>query len=173
MFGMAAWLVIGVACGAEGEGDSVATQLTVNSDAFEEGGAIPERYSCDGEDVSPPLAWSAGPEETAAYVLIVDDPDARGFIHWVVADLPADATQLAEGASGAEIPGVEGRNDFGRSGWGGPCPPSGTHRYTFSVYALRERLELAGEIDAGAVRAAMEGRVVGEGSLTATYRRGG
>jgi Raf kinase inhibitor-like YbhB/YbcL family protein len=167
------WLVIGVSCGVEGEGDSVATQLTVSSDAFEEGGAIPERYSCDGEDVSPPLRWSAGPEETAAYAVIADDPDARGFIHWVVADLPADVTQLAEGASGGEIPGVEGRNDFGRSGWGGPCPPSGTHRYTFSVYALRERLELPGVIDAGAVRAAIEGRVLGEGSLTATYRRGG
>ncbi|HEX2222140.1 MAG TPA: YbhB/YbcL family Raf kinase inhibitor-like protein [Candidatus Limnocylindria bacterium] len=148
-------------------------QLTVSSDAFEEGGAIPARHACDGEDVSPPLRWSRGPEETGAYALIVDDPDARGFVHWVVADIPASRTELDEAASGGEIEGIEGRNDFGGTGWSGPCPPSGTHRYTFSVYALREPLQLAGDIDAGTLRAAMEGRVVAEGSVTATYRRGG
>lgn len=145
----------------------MADTLTVTSPAFGEGGSIPTRFTCDDADVSPPLAWSGAPNGTAAYALIVDDPDARGWIHWAVTDL--EGTTLAEGEAG----GVEGRNDFGRPGWGGPCPPSGTHRYAFSVYALSEPLGLSAGFAADELREAMAGRVLAEGRLTATYRRGG
>jgi Raf kinase inhibitor-like YbhB/YbcL family protein len=150
----------------------ITDEITVSSDAFTDGAALPERHTCDGDNVSPPLDWSGAPDGTAAYVLIVDDPDARGFIHWVAADIPADTTSLADGASGTS-PGTEGRNDFGGTGWGGPCPPSGTHRYVFTVYALSEPLGLEGTPDASAVRRAMEGRMLAQGRLIGTYRRGG
>jgi Raf kinase inhibitor-like YbhB/YbcL family protein len=143
-------------------------EITVSSDAFAEGAAIPDRHTCDGDDLSPPLSWSGAPPETAAYVLIVDDPDARSFVHWLVVDIPAEVTELGEGAPGD---GVEGQNDFGRTGWGGPCPPSGTHRYVFTVHALSEPLGLSGTFDATAVRRAMERKVLAQGRLIGTYRR--
>lgn len=143
--------------------------LTVTSTAFTDGGGIPSRHTCDGQDVSPPLAWTGAPEETAAFALIVDDPDARGWIHWVVADIPAGTTELAEGGRA----GSEGRNDFGRNGWGGPCPPSGSHRYDFTVFALSEQTGLSAGFGADELRAAMEGKVLAEGRLSGTYRRGG
>lgn len=142
--------------------------LTLTSPAFADGAALPARHTCDGEDISPPLAWSGAPDGTVAYALIVDDPDARGFVHWSLAAIPADRTSLAEGQAGD---GIEGRNDFGRSGWGGPCPPSGSHRYVFELFALAEPLDLESGFDADALRAAMEGRVIGSGRLTGTYRR--
>ena len=145
--------------------------LDVTSSAFDEGGAIPSRYTCDGDDLSPPLAWSGAPEGTAAYALIVDDPDARGWIHWLATDIPADWPGVDEGASGVSVE-TEGRNDFGRTGHGGPCPPSGTHRYAFEVFALSEPLGLAAGFSADELRAAMEGKVLGSGRLTGTYRRG-
>ena len=147
-------------------------ELDVSSSVFDDGGAIPSRHTCDGDDVSPPLAWSGAPEGTAAFALIVDDPDARGWIHWLVTDIPADRPSLGEGASGASA-GTEGRNDFGRAGHGGPCPPSGTHRYDYEVFALSEPLGLAAGFSADELRAAMEGRVLGSGHLTGTYQRGG
>jgi Raf kinase inhibitor-like YbhB/YbcL family protein len=143
----------------------------LSSSAFPAGEAIPRRYSCDGPDVSPPLAWSGAPAGTAAFVLVVDDPDANGFVHWIVADLPAATTSLAEGASGHLSPAVEGRNGFGRIGYGGPCPPSGTHRYVFVLYALDRTLALGGAPRADAVRSAMKGHILAEAKLTATYRR--
>jgi Raf kinase inhibitor-like YbhB/YbcL family protein len=143
--------------------------LTVTSAAFTDGGAIPSKHTCDGEDLSPSLAWTGAPEGTAAFALIVDDPDARGWVHWVVADIPADTAELPEGGGA----GAEGRNDFGRTGWGGPCPPSGTHRYDFTVFALSEQTGLSTGFSADALRAAMEGKVLAEGRLSATYRRGG
>jgi Raf kinase inhibitor-like YbhB/YbcL family protein len=145
-------------------------EITVSSEAFAEGAAIPDRHTCDGDDVSPPLSWSGAPAETGAYLVIVDDPDARSFIHWVATDIPANVSELPEGASGREA-GSEGENDFGRLGWGGPCPPSGTHRYVFTVYALAEPLGLIGTFDAAAARRAMEGRVLAQGRLIGTYRR--
>jgi Raf kinase inhibitor-like YbhB/YbcL family protein len=150
-----------------GQESPMTQALTVTGAAFSEGGTIPGRHTCDGADVSPPLAWSGAPEGTAAYALIVDDPDARGWIHWLAADL--EVTELAEGGA----LGIEGRNDFGRTGWGGPCPPSGTHRYVFTVHALSEPLGLAPGFSADELRSALEGRVLATGSLTATYRRGG
>jgi Raf kinase inhibitor-like YbhB/YbcL family protein len=143
--------------------------LAVTSPAFADGGTIPSRHTCDGEDVSPALAWSGTPEGTAAFALIVHDPDARGWIHWAVADIAAGATELAEGGGD----GTEGQNDFGRNGWGGPCPPSGSHRYDFTVYALSEETGLSTGFSADELRAAMEGNILAEGRLSGTYQRGG
>jgi len=143
--------------------------ITIASSAFEEGGSIPGRYTCDGDDVSPPLAWTAAPEGATGFALIVDDPDARGWIHWVVADIPADRMSVDEN----ESPGTDGRNDFGRMGWGGPCPPSGSHRYVFEIVALSAELDLPAGFSANELRAAMEGNVLASGRLTASFRRGG
>jgi Raf kinase inhibitor-like YbhB/YbcL family protein len=143
--------------------------MTLRSDAFDQGGSIPARFTCDGADVSPPLEWSDAPEATVSFVLIADDPDASGFVHWLVADIPASVSSLAEGRT--EGIGVAGRNDFGRSGWGGPCPPSGEHHYRFSLFALSGSLGLSGTPSEESVRSAMRGRVLGQGELAASYRR--
>lgn len=125
--------------------------LTLTSSAFAAGGRIPERHTCDGDDVSPPLAWSAPPPETRSLALVVDDPDAPGDVwsHWVVWAIDPSRRELAEGEAG----GLEGTNDFGARGYGGPCPPrgDGDHRYSFRLYAL------AGEpaLDEGASREAL------------------
>ena len=149
------------------EVSAMAETLTITSPAFDDGGTIPSRFTCDGADVSPPLAWEGAPDGAAAYVVVVDDPDARGFVHWTLADV--DGTEVREAAA----VGVEGRNDFRRTGWGGPCPPSGVHRYVFTVYALSERLGIEPGFTATELRDAMAGRIVAMGRLTATYRRGG
>jgi Raf kinase inhibitor-like YbhB/YbcL family protein len=162
-------LVIAPILGACAEEPDMADAITVTSTAFDEGGAIPARYGCDGEDVSPPLAWEGAPDGTMAFALILDDPDAGGFVHWIVADIPASSPSAAEGAS----PGIDGRNDFGRRGYGGPCPPSGTHRYVVTIYALSEPLSVEPGFSAGELRSAMEGRILATGRLTGTYRRGG
>ena len=121
--------------------------ITVTSTAFQHGGMIPSQHTCDGANRSPALAWSGVPAEAKSIALIVDDPDApRGdWVHWVLYDLPADAKGLPESVPQDKLlagGGTHGQNDFGRPGYGGPCPPSGTHRYYFKVYALDARLDL-------------------------------
>jgi len=144
----------------------------LTSPAFDDGAAIPRRFSCDGEDLSPALDWSGTPDDTTALALIVDDPDARGFIHWVVFDMVGSRTAgLADGASSSPDAPTQGRNDFGRIGWGGPCPPSGTHRYRFTLYALDAPLGLTGTPTADELRAATEGHIVGQAELIGTYTR--
>jgi Raf kinase inhibitor-like YbhB/YbcL family protein len=118
------------------------------------------------------LAWSGAPDGTAAFALLVDDPDARGFVHWVAFDVPSDQASLVEDASGKGR-FAEGRNDFGRIGWGGPCPPSGSHRYVFELLALDRRLGLPEGSSAQEVRQAIAGHALGSTRLTGTYRRGG
>ena len=147
-------------------------RFTLTSPAFSDGAAIPRRYSCDGRDVSPPLAWSGVPAGTKALLLSVTDPDARGFLHWAAWDLAPDLGALTEGASGA-LPGgaLEGRNDFGRIGWGGPCPPSGTHRYVFTLTALSAPLGLPRGTELAAVQRQAAGATVGETRLEGAYRR--
>lgn len=146
--------------------------FTLTSTAFVDGGAIPSANTCDGADTSPPLSWTGVPAGTATFALIVDDPDAGGFIHWVLFDLGGAATSL-----GAAIPVLadgnppQGRNSFGRVGYGGPCPPSGTHHYRFRLLALATRLSLSGGPTAGQVQAAASGHILGEAVLTGTYRR--
>ncbi len=149
--------------------------FVVTSNAFEPGGSIPKRFTCDGEDVSPDLAWTGAPAGTGALVLVVDDPDARGWVHWVVLDLPGSSTDtIARDVGVSRDAPAQGRNDFGHVGWGGPCPPSGTHRYDFTLYALAEPLGLPGQPDGGAVRKALDqANVLGKAVLRATYRRGG
>jgi Raf kinase inhibitor-like YbhB/YbcL family protein len=150
--------------------------LDLRSSAFSDGGRIPSKYTCDGKDTSPPLSWTGIPAAGKSLALTCDDPDApRGlWVHWVVFDLPPSATGLPEGVPATlEISGGgrQGKNDFGKIGYGGPCPPSGTHRYVFTLYALDSTLGLP----AGAARqdllAAMRNRALGEATLTGTYSR--
>jgi hypothetical protein len=150
------------------------TPFSLASPAFSDGSAIPGRFTCDGPNVSPTLTWEGVPEGTAALALIVDDPDAPGrtFVHWVAFDIDgAPAGGLAEGVSGASAAPPEGRNDFGRIGYGGPCPPSGTHHYRFQLYALDRRLALGGTPTADQLRAAMAGHILAETVLVGTYQR--
>lgn len=149
--------------------------FSLTSTAFDTGGSIPKRFTCDGPDVSPALAWGGVPAGTQALVLLVDDPDARGWVHWIVLDLPGTPNgSLPQGVPPSAADPAQGTNDFGRRGWGGPCPPSGTHRYTFTLYALGGPLGLAGAPDGGTVRSALgRASVLGKAVLQATYRRGG
>ena len=144
--------------------------ITVRSSAFGEGGTIPAVYTCDGRDVSPPLAWSGAPAEAVAFAIVVTDPDAGDFVHWLAADVVSNSG-MGEGASRGGGAGTEGRNDFGATGYGGPCPPSGSHRYRFTVYALSEKLGLSEGFRRSDLDRAMTGRVLGSGTLTASYRR--
>ena len=145
--------------------------FTLSSPSFTEGGSIPIKHSCDGQDVSPALVWAGAPASTSTLALIVDDPDARGFIHWVVYNIPGSETGgLPEGAGSAVNP-PQGRNDFGRSGWGGPCPPGGTHHYRFTLYALSAPLALTGTPTSSEVRARLARVLIGHTTLTGTYSR--
>ncbi|MFW5858196.1 MAG: YbhB/YbcL family Raf kinase inhibitor-like protein [Planctomycetota bacterium] len=164
--------------GTEADGNADQTEgatamLTITSRAFDADQPIPERYSGEGENVSPPLAWDGAPEGTASIALIVDDPDAPRedpFVHWVLVNLPADARELAEGSAGG---GTEGKNSADRTGYMGPMPPPGhgTHHYHFKVYALDTTLDLAGTPTKTDVLRAMEGHVLAEGELVGTYER--
>ena len=155
--------------------------LTLRSPAFEHHGDVPSHHTCDGQDVSPPLAWEQPPRDTRSLVLVVDDPDApdprapqRVWVHWIVYGLPPDVRRLDEGASPGGLPdgAREARNDFGRTAWGGPCPPIGRHRYFFRLHALDVALDDLGP-SAGRreVEAAMQGHVLETAELMATYER--
>lgn len=150
--------------------------LELRSPEFSEGSRIPSKYTCDGKDASPPLSWTGIPAGGKSLALTCDDPDAPAglWVHWVVFDLPPTATGLPEGVPATpEISGGgrQGKNDFRKIGYGGPCPPGGTHRYVFTLYALDSTLGLA----AGATRqdllAAMRDHALGEATLTGTYSR--
>jgi len=150
--------------------------FSLRSTSFEEGGRIPRRNTCDGEDISPDLSWTDVPEKTASVALIVDDPDApRGnWVHWVLFDLPPTVLGLPEkvpSKSVLETGGVHGTNDFGRLGYGGPCPPSGTHRYFFTLSALDVELRLPPSSTREQVEKAMQGHVLAEARLTGRYSR--
>lgn len=152
-------------------------EIKIKSTAFEEGGLIPKKYTCDGIDVSPPLAWTSVPEGTKSFALICDDPDAptRGtWIHWVIFNIPADTRELSEDippqktlANGAK----QGINDFRKIGYGGPCPPSGTHRYYFYLYALDTEIRLEGGAIKEQLLKAMKGHILAEGQLMGKYKR--
>ena len=149
------------------------TTFRLSSTAFPDGGAIPRQFSCDGDDVSPDLEWEGAPADTAVFALIVEDPDARGFIHWVAYNVTASASGgLAEGVSTSPDAPPQGTNGFGRVGWAGPCPPSGEHRYVFRLLALDAPLELAGAPRASDVLSAASGHVLDEARLTGRFRRG-
>ena len=151
--------------------DPAAFRLT--SPAFEDGAEIPRRHTCDGDDVSPPLSWEGAPEGAASFALLMDDPDARGWVHWVVYDISPSATgSLPAGwASSPDAP-PQGLNGWNRVGYRGPCPPSGTHRYAFQLLALDRELALGGSPTAEQVRDAAKDHVLAEAQLTGKYRRG-
>ena len=151
-------------------------EIKITSSAFAEGGMIPAKYTCDGADVSPPLQWDAVPEGTKTIALINDDPDAPmgTWVHWVILNIPADVKELAENiptdktlSNGAK----QGTNDFGKIGYGGPCPPGGTHRYFFKLYALNSEIDLDAGADKEQLVKAMEGHILGKGQLIGKYKR--
>ena len=150
--------------------------IVVKSTAFTEDHAIPVKHTADGADVSPPLTWSGVPHGTRSLVLLCEDPDApRGtWSHWVLFNLPPETRELPEGVSRAKLPAgaVEGTNDFGKPGYGGPSPPPGApHRYYFKLSALSVELKLPAGAKRQEVLAAMDGHVLGEGWLMGTYGR--
>jgi len=145
-------------------------KIKVTSSAFQEGGNIPSKFTCDGSDASPPLQIADVPSGAKSLVLIVDDPDSPGglFTHWLAWNIPPQTGSIAEGSAPK---GVQGANDFGKSGYRGPCPPPGTHRYSFKVFALNRELELRSGAKRSQVDAAMKGHVVGQGELIGRYAR--
>jgi Raf kinase inhibitor-like YbhB/YbcL family protein len=164
------------ACGGdtvEGPPPSAPDLIRLTSPAFAPGAAIPPRFTCDGEDVSPPLRWSGVPAESRSLALLLEDPDAPGgtFVHWTLFALAPRSTGLREG----EVPAGarEGENSFGDSGYGGPCPPEDDppHRYQFSLYALRSAPRLDGGASPGSVRAAIADEAVARGRLTGRFGR--
>ncbi len=151
-------------------------KMKIISSAFQEGDMIPLKYTCDGQDISPPLEWSDIPAGTRTYVLISDDPDAPSgtWVHWVVYNIPAGVTKLDENVKQEkEFPNGmrQGSNDWPKIGYGGPCPPSGTHRYYFKLYALDTVLDIKPGATKAQVMAAMKGHILAEAKLMGKYSR--
>lgn len=156
--------------------------MTITSTAFSNGGAIPTRYTCEGEDIAPPLTFAGVPAEAQSLILIVDDPDAPDpaaprmtWVHWVLFNLPPDCTELPEGTTTTNLPagtGV-GTNDWNRTGYGGPCPPIGRHRYFHKLYALDTRIGDLGQPNKTTVEAVIKGHVIAEAYLIGTYQKSG
>jgi len=151
--------------------------LSLTSTVFTSGSKIPRIYTCDGKDIAPPLTWHGSPEETKAFTLIVDDPDAPGkvFTHWVIFNIPSSTHELQEATPRKEqlsSSAIQGMTDFGRIGYGGPCPPRGpAHRYHFSLYALDKSLELNAGASKEQVLEAMNGHVLAKAKLIGLYQR--
>ncbi|HKE96534.1 MAG TPA: YbhB/YbcL family Raf kinase inhibitor-like protein [Povalibacter sp.] len=154
--------------------------MNLTSAAFASGGDIPRRFTCEGDDISPPLSWSGAPPGTQSLALIVDDPDApdpaapkRTWVHWVLYNIPADATGLAEkcGARGGFPDARDGTNDWNRPGYGGPCPPIGRHRYFHKLYALDTKLPDLGGADKVRLLDAMKGHILAEATLMGGYEK--
>ena len=145
-------------------------RMKIISSAFQDGGNIPAKFTCDGSDTSPPLQITGVPSEAKSLVLIADDPDAPGglFTHWLVWNIPPQTSSIAESSA---LKGVQGTNDFGKSGYKGPCPPAGTHRYSFKIFALDRELDLRGGAKRSQVDAAMKGHVIAQGELVGRYAR--
>lgn len=155
--------------------------LTLVSPAFAHQGDIPRRYTCEGDDLSPPLSWSDVPEGTRSFALVVDDPDAPDpaapqmtWVHWVLFNLPSTVHELPEGVTRETLPAgtKEGRNDWKRTGYGGPCPPIGRHRYFHKLYALDTVLPDLGNPTKSELERALEGHVLARAELVGTYQKG-
>lgn len=150
--------------------------LNITSGAFANEAMIPSKYTCDGEDISPPLKWESAPERVKSFALISDDPDAPVgvWVHWVIYNIPADTHELQENFPlDAELDNgtKQGKNDFGKIGYGGPCPPGGTHRYYFKLYALDTVLDLQSGVTKADLLKAMEGHILEEAQLMGRYTR--
>jgi Raf kinase inhibitor-like YbhB/YbcL family protein len=152
--------------------------FSVRSPMFEDGEVIPVEFTCDGDNLSPALTWEDAPQGTRSFALIVHDPDAPAgdWVHWLIYDIPGNRDDLPSGVRERDIVagvGIQGRNDFRRTGWGGPCPPQGPpHRYLFHLMALDTTLDLDPGIDREALLAAVRGHVLGEAELMGRYQRG-
>ena len=149
--------------------------MKIQSTAFKEGEKIPSKFTCDGKNISPELSWSDFPPNTKTFALIVDDPDAPGgtFVHWVVYNISSNFTNLPEGTTSENLPpGIkQGTNHFGDNDYGGPCPPSGTHRYYFKLYALDSEVQLKAGAGKNDLLKAMEGHIIAEAELMGKYER--
>ena len=154
--------------------------MTITSPVFRHEGAIPARYTCEGDDVSPPLAFGSVPPAAKGLALIVDDPDApdpaapkRVWVHWVMYNLPPTTKELPEGVRADALPAGTrvGKNDWGNAGYGGPCPPIGRHRYFHKLYALDTVLEDLNQPNKATLEKAMQGHIVGEATLMGTYQK--
>ena len=174
----AAGMILPGVPGSKGEAQMA---LKVVSEAFSDGEAIPKQFTCEGQDLSPPLAWSGVPADARSLVLIVDDPDAPDpkaprmtWVHWVLYNLPAATRELALGVAARDLPAGtgEGLNDWKRTGYGGPCPPIGRHRYFHKLYALDTRLEGLANPTKAQVEAAMQGHIIAQAELVGTYAKG-
>ena len=155
-------------------------EMTITSAAFAENGSIPKRYTCEGKNVSPPLSWSGVPAGTKSLVLIVDDPDAPDpaaprvvWVHWLLYNLPASSNGLPESVQSLPAETREGRNDWQRTGYGGPCPPIGRHRYIHSLYALDQALADLEKPNRKTLEQAMKGHILARAQLGATYQKEG
>ena len=151
-------------------------KMKITSEVFEEGSMIPAKYTCDGVDVSPPLNWSAVPYGTVSLALICDGPDAPMgvWVHWVLFNIPPDVENLPEGVQSKPVldsGAVHGKNNFGRYGYGGPCPPGGTHRYYFKLYALDRKIESQPGITKKELLEKMEGHILAKVALMGRYAR--
>ena len=156
--------------------------LTLSSTAFTNGGEIPPKYTCEGNDISPALEWTGMPDQTRSLVLIVDDPDAPDprapkmtWVHWVLFNIPPDTTGLPEDVTSADLPHgtEEGMNDWKRTGYGGPCPPVGRHRYFHKLYALDTVIKGMKKASKAMIEAAMVGHIIAETELIGTYEKSG
>ena len=145
-------------------------RMKITSSTFQEGGNIPPKFTCNGGDSSPPLQIAEIPSGAKSLALVVDDPDAPSglFTHWIVWNIAPQTNAIAEGSAPQ---GVQGTNDFGKSGYGGPCPPSGTHRYYFKIFALDRELNLPSGTKRNQLDAAMKGHVVAQGELVGLYAK--
>ena len=169
-------VTVSVAAGETPRKEDGPMNMTLESSVFRNGDMIPPKYTCDGEDVSPPLSWANPPGNTASFSLVADDPDAPmgTWVHWVVFNIPAAARGFAERASsGKTLPAgsVEGMNDFRRTAWGGPCPPSGVHRYFFRLYTLDATLQLRAGATKTQLLDAMKGHILAQAELMGKYAR--
>jgi Raf kinase inhibitor-like YbhB/YbcL family protein len=151
-------------------------EITVISAAFKEGQPIPRQYTCNGVNISPPLEWSGVPKSAKTIAIIANDPDAPGgdWVHWVIYNLPAENIGLVENVPATETlkaGGFQGKNDFEKIGYGGPCPPSGTHHYFFKVYAVDAELPLKAGATKAELLKALDDHVVSQGKLMGTYQK--
>ncbi|MCZ7384159.1 MAG: YbhB/YbcL family Raf kinase inhibitor-like protein [Candidatus Methanoperedens sp.] len=152
-------------------------KISISSEAFNDGGTIPDEYTCEGEDISPPLSWQGLPDGTKSIALIMDDPDASGraFVHWVIYNIPGSTQKLSKGIPRKEKladGSLQGMTDFGKAGYGGPCPPLGKpHRYFFKIYAIDKILDLPSKASKEDVETAMKGHILAQGELIGKYAR--
>ncbi len=154
----------------------VKVDLKITSSAFDEGTMIPKKYTCDDEDISPPLSWTEIPDGVESFALICDDPDAPmgTWVHWVIFNIPSNVHELPEGVPTNETlknGSKQGTNDFGKIGYGGPCPPGGTHRYFFKLYALDTLLNLGTGLSKSQLLSAIKDHILSEGQLVGKYQR--